>query len=100
MNQENTEFDYPEEKNKLKRAWIWFWYNDFTRMFLILIPTYFVILVPILILFCNWMGIEHERMRIILSIIYIFVLVLAVYDNNYSNLRRIGLTEYRKPLKK
>lgn len=81
--------------SKLEKIWILFWYNDITRLFLVLIPTYFIILVPLLKLF----NFSDELLGRILLLTYIFILMLAGHFNDYSNLRKIGLDEYRKPLK-
>lgn len=83
-----------QETNKLKRLWIWFWYNDFTRLFIIMLPSYFVILVPLLHIF----GLPDEYMLDTILTIYMVVLMWAFCDNDYSNLHRIGLDEYRKKL--
>ena len=82
------------EKNKIKIAWIWLWYNDITRVFIVLIPTYFVVLIP----FMLYIGVPENAFSNILSIVYVIVLVWGVCDNDYSNLRRIGLDEYRRPI--
>lgn len=87
--------EYEIETNKLKRAWIWFWYNDITRMFMVLIPSYFVLLIPLMI----WLGFDDQSIRNTCGALYGFGISFALLDNNYSNLRRIGLNEYRKKLK-
>mgnify|MGYP001250052153 CR=1 FL=1 len=87
--------EYVNEINPLKRAWIWFWYNDVVRFLVILIPTYFVVVIPLLF----FVGVPPKYMGNTLSLIYMIGCVWAMLDNDYSNLRRIGLDEYRKPLK-
>ena len=82
------------EKNKLKRAWIWFWYNTTTRFLVILIPTYFVLLIPALIA----LGVPGEHMRHWLTFIYLAGFGWAVVDNDYENLYRIGLDTERRPM--
>lgn len=83
-----------QETNKLKRLWVWSWYNDFTRIFVIMLPSYFVILVPLL----HILGLPDKYMLDTILTIYMIVLMLAFCHNDYSNLRRIGLNEYRKKL--
>lgn len=80
--------------NPFQKGWIWFWYNDITRWVVVmfglhLIPTIFV---------CLYFELG-EISRTILAVQYMLVFWWAVIDNNYSNLRKIGLDEYRKPLK-
>lgn len=79
----------------IKKWWIWFWYNDLTRFLFVMFPLYFIILIPLLI----WAGVSEDLFRIILTMIYVSVWAWAIIDNDYSNLRKIGLDEYRKPLK-
>jgi hypothetical protein len=86
----------PEEKNKLKRAWIWFWYNNTTRFLLILFPSYLALVIPAL-LYLNFTG---EAMRHTISLIYVAGIFWAMMDNDYSQLERIGLDVDRRPLRK
>jgi len=81
--------------SKIKRWWIWFWYNDITRFLFVMFPFYFVVLIPLLI----WIGVPKEIIKNILIVIYITVWCWAIIDNDYSNLRKIGLDEYRRLLK-
>jgi hypothetical protein len=80
---------------KLHHFWIWFWYSDITRIFIVLIPSYFVFVIPLLL----WFEIPTSYFASILSFTYLFVFLIAMLDNNYSNLRKIGLDEYRKKLR-
>ena len=84
-----------QETNKLKRAWIWFWYNDITRLLLIMFPGHLIFLLPIL----HWIGVRGEELGACAVILYIIGFVWAVADNDYTNLHRIGLTVYREPMK-
>jgi len=79
---------------KLHAAWIWFWYNDMTRTFFVVIPTHYLIIVPVLL----WSGMDVKSIGDILWPIYGLILAWAFIDNDYSNLRKIGLNEYRKKL--
>jgi len=83
-----------QEENKIKRFWIWLWYNDIFRIFFVLIPSYFIILVP----FCCYFFGENTS-KAILPFVYLFVFAYAMINNDYSNLRRIGMNEYREKIK-
>ena len=85
-----------QETNPLKRFWIWFWYNTATRFLVILIPSYFVILIPLLL----YLEVPEPYFRHILSGAYAGGFVWAMLDNDYSNLERIGLDVDRRPLRK
>lgn len=81
------------EINKFKCAWIWFWYNDITRLCVLLgLPTIIIILIAILLF-----G-SGEYLRIIAGVSYILFFGWAVIDNDYSKLRHIGMDEYRRKI--
>jgi len=83
------------EQNRLKRAWISFWYRDITRIFLVLFPGHYLLTMPLMI----WVGVTGENLRTFASFSYIGVICLAIADNDFSgNLARIGLSVYRRPL--
>lgn len=82
------------ENNKLKRAWIWFWYNTATRFCLVLFPSYFVVAVPLLL----YLGVTGEPLRNSLMALYWGMFGWALVDNDYENLNRIGLTVDRRPM--
>lgn len=84
------------EKRRFVRAWIWFWYNNATRLFVVLFPSYFIFLIPAL----QHVGLEDQTFRQTLSFVYLAVFGWAVLDNDYSNLERIGLDVERRPLTK
>lgn len=79
----------------VKKCWIWFWYSDITRLLVVLVPSYFIILIPIL-LYC---GVQGETLRQTLTFTYIGVFMFAMMDNDYGNLNKIGLDVNRKKLK-
>jgi hypothetical protein len=62
---------------------------------LVLIPGHFLFWIPVLVYF----DVDGEAISNMAIIIYLVVVIWAICDNDYSNLRRIGLDEYRKPLK-
>lgn len=82
--------------SKFERWWIWFWYNDITRLVFVALGGNLLITIPILM----YLGVAGEVLRQIVLAQYILVMFWAVADNNYSNLRKIGLDEYRRPLNK
>ena len=82
---------------KLHHAWIWFWYRDITRFLVVLIPSYFIILIP----FLYWIGIEDsETIKQISTVTYLVVILLSMKFNNYENLYKIGRDINGKKLKK
>jgi len=86
---------YAEETNRLKRFWIWLWYNDATRLLIILgVPV-----IPVVVLAGVLFG-PGEYLRPVAMSAYVFTFGWAFIDNDYSNLRRIGMDEYRKKLSK
>lgn len=85
----------PIEKNPVKRAWIKFWYNSVTRFLVVLLPSYFIILVPAL----RYLGVPGETQRTIVTLVYLAVIGWAMMDNDYTQLQRIGRDHDGKPLK-
>lgn len=77
------------------RWWILFWYNDITRVFLLLgIPS-------VILYFILWYCFGTvEYLRDVALWSYILLFVWALFDNDYSNLRKVGFDEYRRPLGK
>ncbi len=81
------------ETNKLKRAWIWLWYNDAIRLCVLGgLTTLPVVTVA------YYFGLRGESLRFVAVASYVMQFGLALLDNDYSNLRRIGLNEYRTKL--
>lgn len=83
------------ETNKFKRAWIWFWYNNITRLLLLVgLP------IAPAIGIAYYLGIrDGEVMRGIAMFTYMLFVGWGILDNDYSNLRGIGLDEHRSKLK-
>lgn len=79
--------------SKLEYAWIWFWYNDITRIFFVVIPSYFIIIIPLIL----WIfpDISEESFKTTLIFTYMVVLLFAFNFNDYTNLNKIGLTTNR-----
>ena len=82
------------ETNKIKRFWIWFWYNDVTR-FGVLFGAY----LPLIAVCLYRVGLDAETIKKTLAFIYLSVFWLAVFDNDYSKLRRIVRDKYKRKLK-
>jgi len=77
------------------RWWILFWYNDITRFCIILgIPS------AMLCIFIGYLFGAGEYLRDIALWSYCLLFAWALIDNDYSNLRKVGLDEYRKPIGK
>jgi len=80
-----------QESNKFKRAWIWFWFNNWTRILC-------MIGIPLLPLVCvvgtifGW----GEYLKGVALITYSALMAWMFLDNDYSNLRRIGMNEHRE----
>ena len=81
------------ETNKFKRAWIWFWYNDITRVCILMglpvMPTVFAV---------GFFFGAGEYLRVVAMLTYALTFGWVMFDNDYSNLRRIGMNEYRKKI--
>lgn len=84
------------ERNKLKRAWIWLWYNNVTRLLFVLVPSYLVLLIPALL----HAGASGYTLKFAIAASYSLVSLWAMLDNDYTNLERIGLDVNRRPLPK
>lgn len=83
--------EYKQETNKFKRLWIWLWYNDITRLSIMIgLP-----LIPMAII-CIFLFGGGEYLRYLLLTMYTFLICWMLIDNDYSNLRRIGMNEYRE----
>ena len=84
---------YIKETNKFKRLWISLWYHDTTRLLVMMgfpvVITFFILKVSF-----ELNSIPPE----VYATQYVLIFCWMMIDNNYSNLRRIGLDEYRKKL--
>ena len=77
------------------RWWILFWYNNITRVCLLLgIPSIVLCLIS---WYCFGPG---EYLRGVALWSYGLLFAWALFDNDYSNLRKVGLDEYRRPFGK
>lgn len=85
----------PQEKRRLVRAWIWLWYHDYTRLALML-----GLHLPLVLLLSAWLFGTGEYLRTVALLTYGATFAWLMLDNDYSNLRRIGLNESRRPLPK
>ncbi|EGR2227201.1 hypothetical protein DZF79_02895 [Vibrio parahaemolyticus] len=89
-----------EEKNKLKRMWISFWYNNSTRSYFVLLGLHLIFTLPAVIYPLSLLGVsfDFESGKFLAAILYLSVAYWAIIDNDYSNLRRIGLNERREKI--
>lgn len=83
----------PQETRRLVRAWIWFWYHDHIRLALMTGLHLPLILLAFAVVFGT-----GEYLRDVALIGYGITIVWLLTDNDYTNLRRIGLDEFRNPL--
>lgn len=80
--------------SKIHYLWIWLWYNDITRILFVLLPGHFIFSIPLMLYF----EVPANYFSDGLVASYVVILLIAMLDNDYSNLRKIGLDEYRKKL--
>ena len=81
------------ETNKFKRAWIWLWYNETTRILVLIgLP-----ILPLIMVVGTIFG-PGEYLRGVAGFSYVFLFGWGMLDNDFSNLRRIGLDEYRNKI--
>lgn len=85
----------PLETRRLVRAWIWFWYNDITRTCVLM-----GLHLPFVLLGSYALFGPGEYLRNVAIGAYLAVFFWAMVDNDYTQLERIGLTVYRKPLRR
>jgi len=71
-------------------AWTWFWYNTVTRMFIVLIPTYMVFVIPF---FKYVLEVPDADMANSLSALYFLIFMIAVYDNDFSKRKKYGIPD-------
>lgn len=74
----------------LGAAWTWFWYNTVTRIFVVLIPTYMIAVIPFL---QYVIKVPANDMANSLSAIYLMVFMIAVWDNDFSKRAKYGIPE-------
>ena len=83
-----------QEARRLHRAWIWFWFNDWTRLLVVGLGGHLLLFIPVLYVF----GVQGEALRSAAMGLYIAVFGWAMVDNDYTQLHKIGLDVYRRPL--
>lgn len=83
-----------EETRPLVRAWIWFWYNNVTRM-LLLVGLH----LPVVLLATYAIFGPGEYLRDVAVAAYMLTFCVMLVDNDYTQLRRIGLDVNRVPLR-
>ena len=82
--------------SKFQKAWIWIWYNDATRLLFIFFGGNLLLTIPLLFL---WSGLDAETIRGVAAAQYAMFFGWGILDNDYSNLRKIGMDEFRNHLK-
>lgn len=81
---------YPYAERKLTRAWVRCWFSDCFRMGVVLLPTYFVVVLPLLYL----VGVPASAMSNTAAFIYAMGFVWAMCDNDYETRWRVGQDPY------
>lgn len=67
------------------RAWIRFWFNDFTRLFVVMLGLH----VLLWLLLCTLLFGPGEYLRNVAIFTYIFGWGFAMIDSDYGNLKRL-----------
>lgn len=83
-------------QNPFKRVCIKIWYSEWFRFAFILCPLWLVVSVLILMLV---FPTASEFIRTVFFIVYSSLLAAGIIKNDWSELRKIGLDEYHRPLK-
>lgn len=85
-----------QEQNPIKRLWISIWYSGWFRCFFVICPVWLLcLLVFYIIKFPQY----PEMVCLGATLLYGSVFTIALFDNDFSKLNRIGLDENHKPLK-
>ena len=84
-----------QEQNRLKRAFIWIWYSGKFRVIFILFNFWW--LLP-LMLWLYSLGLDIQAVKCIAFLLHMSLFMMGCIFNDFSNLRKIGLDEYRNSL--
>jgi hypothetical protein len=78
-----------------ERWFIWFWYSDMFRVLCIVFPAHLILTVPFMIYF----DFNKDFVGFLCWMQYFIMILLAIASNDYSELRKIGMDEYRNKIK-
>ena len=67
--------------NKLYAAWIWFWRNDMTRLFVVVIPTFLIVVLPVF----YFLGVRGEDLYTVATVLWAMGIVWALVESDFSN---------------
>lgn len=80
------------------KYWIVFWFNDYTRVLLVLFGGHLLLTAPLTYAILLFIGLPAEHWRLCFVFPYLSILGWALLDNDYSKLRRYGRNEYGKKI--
>lgn len=72
----------------MRKAWLRFWFNDYTRMIGVMMGGHLVITGPWIFAILSYFN-ALEYFRIVVALLYSFILIWAILDNDYSKLDRL-----------
>jgi len=69
----------------MRKAWLRFWFNDYTRIIGVVLGGHLLITGPwIFVILSHFDVLEH--FRTVVALLYSFILIWAMLDNDYSKL--------------
>lgn len=69
----------------MRKAWIRFWFNDYTRVIGVLLGGHLLVTGPwIFVILSHFDVLEH--FRTVVAFLYSFILIWAMLDNDYTKL--------------
>lgn len=69
----------------MRKAWLRFWFNDYTRMIGVMMGGHLIITGPLIfVILSHFDALEH--FRTVVAFLYSFILIWAILDNDYSKL--------------
>ena len=69
----------------MRKAWLRFWFNDYTRMIGVMMGGHLIITGPLIfVILSHFDALEH--FRTVGAFLYSFILIWAILDNDYSKL--------------
>ncbi|NOH56880.1 hypothetical protein F0261_02370 [Alteromonas sp. 07-89-2] len=72
----------------MRKAWLRFWFNDYTRIIGVVLGGHLLITGPwIFVILSHFDALEH--FRIVVAFLYSLILMWAMLDNDYSKLDRL-----------
>lgn len=72
----------------MRKAWLRFWFNDYTRMIGVMMGGHLIITGPWIFGILSYFD-ALEHFRTVVALLYSFILIWAMLDNDYSKLDRL-----------